>query len=570
MKNITLLIILLIYGFSGFSQPPTSKNLLALKHTDKAEANKEYTSTVMQEDECGQETLGNNFETSLGSLKNYIIANDFVVDEEMGVFSLNSITFHAFVEEGGSIDEVEYTFYEDDEGPGNEITSLTAVTPSSTEVIGQYDVDGETGDVIEVIYNLEDPITFEAEGEETLYWMGVQVPDYSGESIAFELITELETPTGTYAYLAGSWHAVEDLFGVERDGVMTLSGTCASSEACDVVEAGQLTGPETVCVGEEFQIVPEGATSGQSGISYMWESSPLDDDDWTTLENATSLNLTLEEGITEPTQFRFTISCDLGSSKTSAPISVELNPAEDCYCTPSYTMGCEDGDVINFVQVKDESGAVVFENESDCSESGYADYSQELEAIELQQGATYTMRISSESELPEEEDLRIWLDFDQNGVFDEEEEIGSTQGEGMETTGNFSFDFTIPEELALGTYRIRVRMAWLGGEDLQACENRSYGETEDYAIEVVENLEVSSSNFQFFELYPNPTADRITLEAQTDIQGITFFNMIGQQVKHWTPNLTETSIEVGELPAGVYWVKVKLEGQEKTFKVIKK
>ena len=571
MKKITLLFLVLLISSLGYSQGINYKKGAVLRTNSEQSKSPLQTPRSMTTVDCGQETLSNDFETSLGSLKNYIIANDFVVDEEMGVFSLEAITFHAFVEPGGTIADVDFMFYEDSgNGPDNVITSLVDVEATSVEVVGEYEDEDGINDVLEVYVELDEPLTFESEEGGAVYWMGVQVPNYGGSSIGFELISELETSTGTFVFLAGGWHGVEDLFGVIRDGVMTLSGTCSASDECSEVSAGILEGPDSVCALAEFMISPVDATIGVSGVLYTWEQSSIDEENWTVIEDATSLNLTMEEGIDVPTQFRFVIACEFGNTDISEVSAVNLNSAEECYCEPEYTLGCEDGDTINQVMIEDEAGEVIFQNDSDCSETGYTDYTQDLEAPELMQGNTYTMNVTSESELTDEDDVRIWLDFNQDGVFAEDEEIGNTAGGGLDAEGEFSFQFTIPENLELGAYRIRVRMAWLGGDDIEPCINKSYGEAEDYAVEIIENLNVENFVFNQLSFYPNPVENQLNLRAKTPIENLKVYNILGQEVLQESPNTLETQLQTQNLPTGIYLIQVTLQGVQKSYKIIKK
>lgn len=567
MRNFTLLFLAMLISSLGFSQGIVEKQGVVL--TTSASQNQQPLPFSVSDAECDFETPSNNFETSVGSLKNYIIANDFVVDESMGVFSLEAITFHAVVEPGGEIEEADYIFYEDSDGPGSEITSLENMEATSVEMIGEYNVEGEVGDVLEVYLELDEPITFEAGDDETVYWLGVQVPNYTGSSIALELIAEVVTPNETFVYLAGDWHGLEGLFGVTRDGVMLLSGTCSASDDCAEVSAGILEGPESVCALNEFIITAQDATTGVSGVTYTWEQSPIEEEDWTVIEGATSLNLTMEEGIEEPMKFRFTIECESGSEDTTEPFEVDLNTAEECYCVPEYGLGCEDGDAINQVIIENDSDEIIFQNDSDCTEEGYADYTETVEAPEMLQGETYTMTITSETEMTDQDDVRVWLDFNQDGTFVEAEEIGNTGGEGLSEEGEFSFQFTIPEDMEFGTYRVRVRMAWLGGDDIEPCGNKSYGEAEDYAVEVVDELGVDDAVFNQFTFYPNPVENQLNLRAETPIENLKVYNLRGQEVLSETPNSVEAQLQTQSLSTGIYLMKVKLQGVQKTYKLIK-
>lgn len=65
-------------------------------------------------------------------------------------------------------------------------------------------------------------------------------------------------------------------------------------------------------------------------------------------------------------------------------------------------------------------------------------------------------------------------------------------------------------------------------------------------------------------LYPNPVNDRLTVKAE-NLQMIEVFNAVGQQVMI----STETSLYLGSLPQGVYFIRVVCEGETVTKRVMK-
>lgn len=122
----------------------------------------------------------------------------------------------------------------------------------------------------------------------------------------------------------------------------------------------------------------------------------------------------------------------------------------------------------------------------------------------------------------------------------------------------------------IGTYRIRVRMAWLGGDDIEPCINKSYGEAEDYAVEIIEEMSVENSVFNQFSFYPNPVENQLNLRAGTPIENLKVYNILGQEVLQESPNTLETQLQTQSLPTGIYWIKVTLQGIQKSYKIIKK
>lgn len=567
-----LLFLSFMMGISSYAQTLNSSGI-TLRTNTVNNMNEVWSQETFNTTTCGFETLSNNFETSLGSLKNYKIANDFVVTEEMGVFSLETIKFHAFVEPGGEISEVNYIFHEDSPaGPGNILYTLENTAVTSVTTIGQYEDENGVKDVKEVYVELSDPLIFQGDATNPVFWLSVQVPNYQGSSISFELITNLDSPNGTYAFLAGSWHDIEGLFGVVRDGVMSLTGTCSSSVACTEVSVEGLEGPNSVCALNEFMITPIGATSGVTGLSYTWEMSPIDQDNWSIIEGANALNLVMENGINEPTKFRLNILCESGNSATSPPMEILINTAEDCYCIPEFNVGCTDGDIISSVKIETLTGDLVYLNESGCAENAYAYYTQENEMIELTQGETYNFTISTASETPENEEVEVWIDMNKNGVFEPEESIGATNGVGMGTNGEFSFEYTVSEDAVMFSEtfsRLRVRLAWMAGENLASCETRSYGETEDYKLMILDDLGVKVVKFDNFKFYPNPVKDIMKLVAQETINEVALYDITGKKILQQSPKNPDVELNTRHLTKGVYIMNVTIGDKSKSFRIIK-
>ena len=70
-------------------------------------------------------------------------------------------------------------------------------------------------------------------------------------------------------------------------------------------------------------------------------------------------------------------------------------------------------------------------------------------------------------------------------------------------------------------------------------------------------------------LYPNPANNIITIRSQEIIDEYGIYNLLGQQVRFGTPNAKQTIVDVADLDAGVYIVKVKRGEQYGTYKIVK-
>ena len=76
--------------------------------------------------------------------------------------------------------------------------------------------------------------------------------------------------------------------------------------------------------------------------------------------------------------------------------------------------------------------------------------------------------------------IGVWIDYNQNGVFDGTEELGNILIPPTPATG--TINFTVPAAAISGTTRMRVqRSLWLI-QTLIHVQAYSYGETEDYNV----------------------------------------------------------------------------------------
>ena len=63
-----------------------------------------------------------------------------------------------------------------------------------------------------------------------------------------------------------------------------------------------------------------------------------------------------------------------------------------------------------------------------------------------------------------------------------------------------------------------------------------------------------------FVLYPNPANEYLTIDNENiPIEEACFYNLMGQKVKQIPVNSMQTTINIQDLPAGIYIVKINTE-----------
>jgi hypothetical protein len=279
------------------------------------------------------------------------------------------------------------------------------------------------------------------------------------------------TPTGQYCNTGINGEFEDYTFSVLP--VTTCTGTPT---------AGTASGPSAACPNTTFTINTTGYAFG-NGISYQWESSPGGQASWSAVSGATTTTLSVAGGITLATDYRLVVTCSNGGgSDVTNTVAVAINPFYSCYCTPA--SNCTNEGLVN-VTFDAINNSSTFCNNT----SGYTDYSGlgSLATVTQSQviSASITAHINSNPA-----SVGLWIDYNQNGVFDASEYTSLGSAVVAIPTGGTNYVFTgnviIDQNALTGITRMRVRQANQGGiTSTSACTNTGvFGEYEDYLITI--------------------------------------------------------------------------------------
>lgn len=209
-----------------------------------------------------------------------------------------------------------------------------------------------------------------------------------------------------------------------------------------------------------------------------------------TISGITTNSITLENLIIDQTYDFYVKSICSEDDESIWSSAVSFRPG---YCIPSVS-DCTDGDLITNVTFGE------INNDTACSPNGYGNYSSQIAFVEA--GEFYPISVtvgggwSSES-------VAVWIDYNKNGVFEQNEYTFIGTGSNSTVTGSI----LIPVDVQTGEYRMRVRVvaateATIGWET--ACNiNNLYGETEDYTVSVISNV-ITWTGTQWINGTPNP------------------------------------------------------------------
>ena len=92
--------------------------------------------------------------------------------------------------------------------------------------------------------------------------------------------------------------------------------------------------------------------------------------------------------------------------------------------------------------------------------------------------------------------------------------------------------------------------------------------TFDICVWSPSTLGVEDNNFNGFSYYPNPVKDVLTLNSPIGIDNVSVYNIVGQRIMGINDSNIQ-NVDMSALQSGVYLVKVSIDGQTKTLRLVK-
>ncbi|WP_432671658.1 GEVED domain-containing protein [Flavobacterium sp. SM2513] len=189
-------------------------------------------------------------------------------------------------------------------------------------------------------------------------------------------------------------------------------------------------------------------------------------------------------------------------------------------------------------------------NNTTAGISGYNNYTSQIAEVTQGEEASIEVTISPDSN----DFLSVFIDWNQDQVFDAVTET-YILAEGTSLTDPFTMNINIPNDAAVGQTRMRVMLNW--GQAPNSCQNISYGEIEDYTINVIEavteycSAEASNSNYDYISNVKFSDINNTTT-------GISGYNNYTAQVAEVTKG-AESIIEVTIYPDGNEYLSVFID-----------
>ncbi len=254
---------------------------------------------------------------------------------------------------------------------------------------------------------------------------------------------------------------------------LTFNGTL--TPCTGIPSGGQVTGPDSVCTAANFTLDVSGSTAGVSGLGYQWQSSS-DSIGWVDLAGAVTDAVSVSQSAT--TYYRRIIYCGTNAD-TAVARRVKVKQISQCYCKPPGT-NCSLNDVITNVSFAS------LQHASGCSSGGYIDYSDSVSAPVIYQSTSVPIAVTVGPGGVEY--VAVWIDYNHNGSFDDNEYTSVGFGNGITINGAID----IPTGFPPGLTKMRVRVRYNAAlNSTNSCTAYSYGETEDYLVNILSSIPCS-------------------------------------------------------------------------------
>lgn len=173
------------------------------------------------------------------------------------------------------------------------------------------------------------------------------------------------------------------------------------------------------------------------------------------------------------------------------------------YCLPTYTNNCSPTIIAEFTL----NGTGISKLNSGCGTNSYSDFSSIVGNVTT--GNTYTFTAKALNNIFETynpQHVTIWIDFNQDGIFDNDTEKAYHTTNSVYMNPILSNNFTIPQSAWAGKTRMRVRSNYvIYGIPTDACSKLTFGETEDYTLNITNNNSIVTTNVSSTSLCPNST-----------------------------------------------------------------
>jgi len=420
-------------------------------------------------DPCSQKTegtMGGWDGAYFGSDSGQQVAFDILVQQgttfevktiKIKTISLNVPTFDVII-------------YDNNAGlPGNVINTYSNVSVTNSTLINTYNL-GDTVEHREYTLDISsENLVLNAPSSDTKYWMEIN-SDTTG-FLAWEIYyTNIGVPFVFKNNMTPDW-TINSLYG-SPDLVYELIGECTG---CWSPFLGSFTENSPTSVTLNW-------TTGTTNLyDVEWGEAGFTLGSGTQINGLTTTSISVTTAIEQPYEFYVRTDCGNGTlGSWSGPFSFKTG-----YCKENlWIASCQQTTASKIDNVEITGGLVDLYNKTGyitCSAGNYGDFTGLL----LVAVPDTSLSLKVESGGVFDTNVKVWVDWDGDGFFDDTTELVAQGNAYTLLTTNIS----IPSDVLPGDYRLRIRLIGGGDNfDFDACSMEFIGEIEDYTLKIVAPL----------------------------------------------------------------------------------
>ncbi|HRN95611.1 MAG TPA: GEVED domain-containing protein, partial [Chitinophagales bacterium] len=272
----------------------------------------------------------------------------------------------------------------------------------------------------------------------------------------------------------------------------TYSAATGTSSTATLVDFGFDLIPPTPCSGTPTagtisyipgcpsQVKLTGATLA-GGINVQWQKRLACGGTWANIPGATGYMYTYNiPAQSAPTEYRAYITCNTGG-QTDTSAAVFVNNVAPCYCAS----GATNASYHDITQVTLGS----LSNASPCVGGGgtYTSFTSTVPPPNLMKGDTYllSVEVTNCGTATISQGVAVFIDYNQDGTYALSERVSATTAMNSANAFTVTDNITIPTSALPGITGMRVISAYnIAGTGITGCQSSTYGETEDYYVNI--------------------------------------------------------------------------------------
>ncbi|QDP84008.1 T9SS type A sorting domain-containing protein [Chryseobacterium sp. SNU WT5] len=386
--------------------------------------------------------------------------------------------------------------------------------------------------------------------------------------IIYRMETSYLSSNSTYAnVLTYAIQSAKDLYGADSTEAIATQNALYAVGLGSPYSSGPGNGTDTTAPSTPMNLTASGTTATATTLSWTASTDNVGVTGYDVYSGSTLLGNTASTtvpitGLTANSTYTFSVKAKDAAGNASASSNV-VSVTAGTSTTPPASYCASKGNSSADEKIKKVAFGTI--SNSSTGSAGYENFTSL--STNVNKGSSYTITITpSWTSASYNEGYAVFIDYNQDGDFSDSGETVFTKAASKSTTA--SGTIVIPTNALTGNTRMRVSMKYNGIPS--ACENFSYGQVEDYTINIkaagTANLVDANVN-SAIGIYPNPVKDILNVSAEGSYS-YQMYSESGQMVMSGENN--EKSIDVQKLTAGLYIIKITKDGKTTSHKVIKK